>query len=49
MMLVKRNGKEEIRSPQMTGIKAQTLKEIESNLKCKTSEVVLRNNETVRS
>lgn len=49
MMWVKQDGKEEIHPPRMTGIKAQTFKEIKENLKCKTSEVVLRNNETVRS
>lgn len=36
-------------SPNDTGMKAQTFKEIKENLQSETSEVVLRNNETVRS
>lgn len=40
-MLVKQDRKEEIHPPQMTGIKAQTFKEIKEDVKCKTSEVVL--------
>lgn len=49
LVLVKQDGKEDICLPQMIGRKAQTFKEIKQNLKYKTSRVVLRNNETIRS